>query len=55
MVGEVGFDLSIMEFLKKYNISYILKASNANSITSVIWQDEVYPELIGDLKKRIIR
>lgn len=52
MVGEVGFDLSIMEFLKKYNISYILKASNANSITSVIWEDEVYPELIGDLKKK---
>jgi aspartate kinase len=52
MVGEVGFDLSIMEFLKKYNISYILKASNANSITSVIWEDEVYPELINDLKKR---
>ncbi len=52
MVGEVGFDLSIMEFLKKYNISYILKASNANSITSVIWQDEVYPELIEELKKR---
>jgi aspartate kinase len=52
MVGEVGFDLSIMEFLKKYNISYILKASNANSITSVIWEDEVYPELIDDLKKR---
>jgi aspartate kinase len=52
MVGEVGFDLSIMEFLKKYNISYILKASNANSITSVIWEDEVYPELINDLKKK---
>jgi aspartate kinase len=52
MVGEVGFDLGIMEFLKKYNISYILKASNANSITSVIWEDEVYPELINDLKKK---
>jgi aspartate kinase len=52
MVGEVGFDLTIMEYLKKYNISYILKASNANSITSVIWEDEVYPELIEDLKRR---
>ena len=52
MVGEVGFDLSIMEFLKKHNISYILKASNANSITSVIWEDEVYPELISELEKR---
>ena len=52
MVGEVGFDLSIMEYLKKFNISYILKASNANSITSVIWEDEVYPELIAELEKR---
>jgi len=52
MVGEVGFDLSIMEYLKKYRISYILKASNANSITSVIWEYEVYPELLNDLNKR---
>lgn len=52
MVGEVGFDLSIMEYLKKYNISYILKASNANSITIVIWEDEVYPEMVDELKNR---
>ncbi|HOT15523.1 MAG TPA: aspartate kinase [Bacteroidales bacterium] len=51
MVGEVGFDYAIMEFFKKYNISYILKSSNANSITTVIWQDEVYPEFIADLQK----
>jgi aspartate kinase len=55
MVGEVGFDLSIMEFFKKYNISYILKASNANSITSVIWEDEVYPEFVEDLNKRFFK
>ncbi len=52
MVGEVGFDYEIMEYFKKYNISYILKASNANSITTVIWEDEVHPKLIEDLKKR---
>jgi aspartate kinase len=52
MVGEVGFDHSIMEYLRKYNISYILKASNANSITSVIWEDEAYPELIQELEKQ---
>jgi aspartate kinase len=51
MVGEVGFDYSIMEIFKKYNISYILKSSNANSITTVIWQDEVYPDFIADLEK----
>lgn len=52
MVGEVGFDYSIMEYLKKYKISYILKASNANSITFVIWEDEVYPDLLKDLESR---
>ena len=52
MVGEVGFDLGIMEILKKYNISYILKASNANSITSVIWEDEVSEALIAEMEKR---
>jgi aspartate kinase len=52
MVGEVGFDLNIMEFLKKHNVSYILKSSNANSITFVIWEHEVYPALIHDLQNR---
>ncbi len=50
MVGEVGFDLSMMEMFKKHKISYITKATNANSITSVIWNDELYPELIKELK-----
>jgi aspartate kinase len=52
MVGEVGFDLSIMEFFRKYKISYITKATNANSITCVIWEDEVFPELVAEMKKR---
>jgi len=52
MVGEVGFDLSIMEYLKKYNISYITKATNANSITFVIWEDEVTHEFVTEMKKR---
>jgi aspartate kinase len=51
MVGEVGFDLQIMEILKKYKISYILKATNANSITQVLWEKDVKPELIDELKK----
>jgi aspartate kinase len=52
MVGEVGFDYSIMEYLKKYHISYITKATNANSITFVIWENEVYPAFIEELRKR---
>ncbi len=50
MVGEVGFDLKIMEIFKKHNISYILKATNANSITQVIWESDLKEELIADLQ-----
>jgi aspartate kinase len=52
MVGEVGFDLQIMELFKKYNISYILKSTNANSITQVIWEKDLKKELVQDLQKK---
>jgi aspartate kinase len=50
MVGTVGFDLGLMEIFKKYDISYILKATNANSITHVIWEKSATPEFIEELK-----
>jgi aspartate kinase len=50
MVGESGFDMSIMQYFKKYNISYILKATNANCITIVIWDNHKVIPLIDDLK-----
>jgi aspartate kinase len=50
MVGEVGFDLHIMEILQKYKISYILKSTNANSITQVIWQKDMKDEFIQELR-----
>lgn len=37
MVGEVGFDLGIMKIFEQFGISYILKATNANSISVVVW------------------
>lgn len=49
MVGESGFDLSIMQYFKKYDISYILKATNANCITTVIWDNNKVEPLIADL------
>lgn len=49
MVGQVGFDRSIMERFEHYKISYILKATNANSITMVIWDDDVIKEFIDEL------
>jgi aspartate kinase len=50
MVGETGYDLSMMQYFKKYNISYILKATNANCITCVIWDNKKAHALIEDLK-----
>lgn len=49
MVGESGFDLSIMQFYKKHNISYILKSTNANCITSVIYDNAKVQPLVDDL------
>ncbi|HMB01969.1 MAG TPA: aspartate kinase, partial [Spirochaetota bacterium] len=37
MVGAVGFDLDILQVLKEFNTSYILKATNANSISHLVW------------------
>lgn len=52
MVGEVGFDLQIMEIFKKYKVSYILKSTNANSITQVIWQKDLQDDMIKELRDR---
>ena len=52
MVGEVGFDMHIMEIFHRYGISYILKSTNANSITQIIWQKDLKKELIKELKDK---
>ena len=52
MVGQVGFDRNIMQIFERYHISYILKATNANSITQVIWEEDMSDDLIEDLKSR---
>lgn len=51
MVGEVGFDLRIMSHFEKFGVSYILKSTNANSITMVVWDNPKSQELISDLRK----
>jgi aspartate kinase len=51
MVGEVGFDLQIMEIFRQHKVSYILKSTNANSITQVIWQKDKHQALIDELKE----
>jgi aspartate kinase len=52
MVGTVGFDLGVMEIFKKHDVSYILKATNANSITHVIWEKSATPSFVEELKSR---
>lgn len=51
MVGQAGFDLRIMEIFMKYNLSYIMKATNANSISLVVWEDGLQQELIEELQQ----
>jgi aspartate kinase len=50
MVGTVGFDHGVMEIFRSHGISYILKATNANSITHVIWDKSVTPAFIEELE-----
>jgi aspartate kinase len=52
MVGQVGFDLMVMQVFQNYNISYILKATNANSITQVIWENDFCEGLFNELKEK---
>lgn len=51
MVGEVGFDLRIMSHFQKFGVSYILKSTNANSITMVVWDNFKSRELIAELEQ----
>lgn len=50
MVGEVGFDFQLMQILYERKVSYILKATNANSISIVVWDKDAHPKLIEYLK-----
>lgn len=51
MVGQTGFDFEIMKAFKKYDVSYIMKATNANSISLVIWEKDLSDELISELEE----
>jgi aspartate kinase len=52
MVGEVGFDMKIMEIFAQHDTSYILKSTNANCITMVVWESSAVVSLVAELKKR---
>ena len=55
MVGEVGFDLKIMQIFQKYNISYISKSTAANSITIIIWKKDFSKELEIELSNKFYK
>ncbi len=51
MVGEVGFDMKIMQVLNNHNVSYINKTTNANTIDVIINEKDCSEALVEDLKK----
>ena len=51
MVGTVGFDAGLMNVFCKHDVSYILKATNANSIAHLVWDNQVTPELVAELQE----
>jgi aspartate kinase len=52
MVGEVGFDMKIMKILQDHHVSYINKATNANTIDVLIAERDCTEELVKDMCKR---
>lgn len=50
MVGEVGFDMKIMEVFYRHGVSYIMKSTNANCITTVVWDNPESAALIDELR-----
>ncbi len=52
MVGEVGFDMKIMKILEKFHVSYINKATNANTIDVLISEKDCTTALVEEMRKR---
>ncbi len=48
MVGEVGFDLLIMQIFNKYKVSYISKMTNANTIDLIIEENDCTPHFLAE-------
>lgn len=50
MVAEVGSDFRIMQVLVNHQISYISKATNANTIDLVLWDRDLKAEVVKTLE-----
>lgn len=55
MTGNVGSDLSIMQCFAEHGVSYTFKATSANSISIVIWENDFKEQLIHDLERQFQR
>ncbi|MDR0865036.1 MAG: aspartate kinase [Candidatus Symbiothrix sp.] len=53
MVGEVGYDLKLMQIMEKHKVSYILKSTNANSITMVVWDNHHVHQMLKEMKNLV--
>ncbi|MDR1527029.1 MAG: aspartate kinase [Dysgonamonadaceae bacterium] len=53
MVGEVGYDMRIMQVMAKHEVSYILKSTNANSITMVVWDNPATHKMLQEMKNLV--
>ena len=52
MVGAAGFDLTLMQVFFDLGVSYIFKATSANSITLLIWEKDLKPQLVAALEAK---
>jgi len=52
MVGAAGFDLHLMQAFEVLGVSYIFKATSANSISLVIWEKDLKPPLVATLEAK---
>ena len=50
MVGEVGFDMKIMDLIAHHKVSYISKMTNANTIDLIIMERDCSQALLNGLK-----
>lgn len=55
MTGNVGSDLRIMQAFYNHGISYTYKVTSANSISIVIWENDLKQELIDELQQNFER
>ncbi|MDB5235001.1 MAG: aspartate kinase [Hymenobacter sp.] len=52
MVGTAGFDLHLMQVFFDLDVSYIFKATSANSISLLIWAKDLKPQLMAALEAK---